>query len=102
MSSARRLKRPWPMSWPPTGVDAQATLAATIDGRTLAAIGDVAGANTALGFHLAPHAEKRLDHGGLVVVGSLSPGEQDSRNRYTLSHLHAKGGMGRVWLARDG
>ena len=26
----------------------------------------------------------------------------ESRERYTLTHLHAKGGMGRVWLARDG
>ncbi len=25
-----------------------------------------------------------------------------NRERYTLTHLHAKGGMGRVWLARDG
>ena len=36
------------------------------------------------------------------MLGTLSPGEADSRERYTLTHLHAKGGMGRVWLARDG
>ena len=35
-------------------------------------------------------------------MGVLSPGEHESRDRYTLTHLHAKGGMGRVWLARDG
>ena len=35
------------------------------------------------------------------MLGSLSPGEE-SRERYTLTHLHAKGGMGQVWLARDG
>ena len=40
--------------------------------------------------------------GGHVVLGSLSPGEHEARERYTLTHLHAKGGMGRVWLARDG
>ena len=46
---------------------------------------------------LAPQAQ-----GGHVVLGTLSPGETESRERYTLTHLHAKGGMGRVWLARDG
>ncbi len=28
-------------------------------------------------------------------------GEAESRERYSLTHLHAKGGMGQVWLARD-
>ena len=45
---------------------------------------------------LSPQAQS-----GHVVLGTLSPGEE-SRERYTLTHLHAKGGMGRVWLARDG
>jgi serine/threonine-protein kinase len=39
---------------------------------------------------------------GLVLLSlattALSPG---SRDRYTLSRLHATGGIGRVWLARD-
>ena len=35
-----------------------------------------------------------------MVLGTLSPADE-SRERYTLTHLHAKGGMGRVWLARD-
>ena len=35
------------------------------------------------------------------MLGTLSPTDE-SRERYTLTHLHAKGGMGRVWLARDG
>ena len=35
-------------------------------------------------------------------AGNPLPGEADNRERYTLTHLHAKGGMGRVWLARDG
>ncbi len=43
-----------------------------------------------------------MGQGGHVVLGSLSPGEAEARERYTLTHLHAKGGMGRVWLARDG
>ncbi|MGO9921023.1 MAG: protein kinase domain-containing protein [Isosphaeraceae bacterium] len=29
------------------------------------------------------------------------PGKAESRKRYSLTHLHAKGGMGQVWLARD-
>jgi eukaryotic-like serine/threonine-protein kinase len=29
------------------------------------------------------------------------PGEAESKARYSLTHLHAKGGMGQVWLARD-
>jgi eukaryotic-like serine/threonine-protein kinase len=80
------------------GGDAHATLAATMDGRSLAAIGDVTGSKNALEaeFKLSPQAQS-----GHVVLGTLSPGEE-SRERYTLTHLHAKGGMGRVWLARDG
>jgi serine/threonine protein kinase len=82
------------------GGDPQATLAATMDGRSLAAIGEMAGAG-GVGVIEANGASAPLQ-GGHVVLGTLSPGEADSRERYTLTHLHAKGGMGRVWLARDG
>ncbi len=80
------------------GGDPHATLMATIDGRSREAIREATGANRAL--------EAKLDlpqqpQGGHVVVGAISPGEHESRDRYTLTHLHAKGGMGRVWLARD-
>ena len=80
------------------GGDAQATLAATMDGRSLEAIRDVAGSKNAFEaeFKLSPQAQS-----GHVVLGTLSPREE-SRERYTLTHLHAKGGMGRVWLAHDG
>jgi eukaryotic-like serine/threonine-protein kinase len=80
------------------GGDPQATLAATMDARSLEAIRDAAGPNKALEaqFNLSPQAQN-----GHVVLGTLSPGDE-SRERYTLTHLHAKGGMGRVWLARDG
>jgi serine/threonine protein kinase len=84
------------------GGDPQATLAATIDGRTLAAFGDSAAAHKALGFQQGALGAREAGQGGLVVLGSLPNEPADSRTRYTLTHLHAKGGMGRVWLARDG
>jgi serine/threonine protein kinase len=79
------------------GGDPQATLSAMIDGRSLEALRNVTGPSKALEVkcNLSPHAQ-----GGHVVLGTLSPNEE-SRERYTLTHLHAKGGMGRVWLARD-
>ena len=80
------------------GGDPQATLAATMDGRSMAAIRNVAGANGALEAKLGLEEHPQ---GGHVVLGTLSPHEPDNRDRYTLTHLHAKGGMGRVWLARD-
>ncbi len=81
------------------GGDPHATLVATVDGRSLEAIGEVAGANGVLDVGLAGAAAGQRGH---VVLGQLSPGEHEPRERYTLTHLHAKGGMGRVWLARDG
>src|SRR6185312_8227690 len=88
------------------GGDAEATLAATLDGRSLEAIGEVAGAGGVIPAKLAaaptPAPAPPQSQGGHVVLGTLSPGEAEGRERYTLTHLHAKGGMGRVWLARDG
>lgn len=37
---------------------------------------------------------------GHVLVSTLVP-DDESRERYTLTRLHAKGGIGQVWLARD-
>jgi eukaryotic-like serine/threonine-protein kinase len=37
---------------------------------------------------------------GHVLLDKLAPADE-SRDRYALTHLHAKGGMGQVWLARD-
>ncbi len=82
------------------GGDPHATLVATIDGRSLEAMGEVAGSEGVLDMGAAPQAA--MGQGGHVVLGSLSPAEAEARERYTLTHLHAKGGMGRVWLARDG
>ena len=100
------------------GDDPGATLAATIDGRSLAALGGVISASAGDGPTLPPSLSGPMSalaiaslppdpgagpgQGGHVVLGRLSPGEVDARERYTLTHLHAKGGMGRVWLARDG
>jgi serine/threonine protein kinase len=80
------------------GGDPQATLAATMDGRSREAIRDATDADGMLEakLNLPPQAQS-----GHVVLGTLSPTDE-TRERYTLTHLHAKGGMGRVWLARDG
>ncbi len=79
------------------GNDPHATLAATIDGRSVEAIREAATSKASLEGKLdLPQVQE-----GHVLLGKLSPGEQESRERYTLTHLHAKGGMGRVWLARD-
>ena len=81
------------------GGDSHATLAATIDGRSLEVIRGVAaekGGSLEAKLSLPPQ-----EPGGHVMLEKLSPGDSESRERYTLTHLHAKGGMGRVWLARD-
>ena len=77
--------------------DPHATLAATIDGRSL----DVIREATSLKGLLDVKVDAPPVQGSHVVLGTLSAGEHESRERYTLTHLHAKGGMGRVWLARD-
>jgi len=84
------------------GGDPREALAATIDGRSLEVIRDAAAARGASELRLEPPEQKRPDARDLKVLSALSPGEHESRDRYTLTHLHAKGGMGRVWLARDG
>jgi eukaryotic-like serine/threonine-protein kinase len=80
------------------GGDPQATLAATLDGRSLEAIREVAISGGSLEAKLSLPSQA---NGGHVVLERLSAGETEIRDRYTLTHLHAKGGMGRVWLARD-
>lgn len=49
-------------------------------------------------------AEKTLranDAGGHVVVSAMDRAAEGREVRYQLTRLHATGGMGRVWLARD-
>jgi tetratricopeptide (TPR) repeat protein len=38
---------------------------------------------------------------GHRLVSALGHVEHETRGRYTMTHLHAKGGIGQVWLARD-
>lgn len=76
----------------------RASLEATIDGRSLDAIRGVSVPDGSLEAKLKLSAAVQAGH---VVIGKLSPGEAEPKERYTLTHLHAKGGMGRVWLARD-
>jgi eukaryotic-like serine/threonine-protein kinase len=64
------------------GGDPHVTLAAALDAPAREAIGKIA----------FPR--------GHVVMEKLSP-SAETRNRYTLTHLHARGGIGQVWLARD-
>jgi eukaryotic-like serine/threonine-protein kinase len=64
------------------GGDPHVTLAHTLDTTARAAIGKIA----------FPR--------GHIVMETLSPADA-TRDRYTLTHLHATGGMGQVWLARD-
>jgi eukaryotic-like serine/threonine-protein kinase len=81
------------------GGDPHATLAATLDGRSLAAIGDVASSRVPIDVQLESRGQQLQS--GHVRLGAIPVNEPENRDRYTLTHLHAKGGMGRVWLARD-
>jgi serine/threonine-protein kinase len=80
------------------GGDAAAALAATVDGRFLEAVRDlpaiVGGDEVDLGATLAQVSNYE-------VVGPASVSEDESSDRYTRTRLHAKGGMGQVWVARD-
>jgi serine/threonine protein kinase/tetratricopeptide (TPR) repeat protein len=80
------------------GGNAQATLIASMDGRALSVIQGAGGVKNVLEAKLnLPSPQDQRSH---VVLGTISSGDE-STERYTLTHLHAKGGMGRVWLARD-
>jgi serine/threonine protein kinase len=44
-------------------------------------------------------SEGSLSH---VLISTLGEPPEGDTTRYTLSHVHARGGIGQVWLARDG
>ncbi|MDR3622284.1 MAG: serine/threonine-protein kinase [Paludisphaera borealis] len=77
--------------------DVQATIAATIDGRSLDAL---RGAVPALDDGATEAFQAPAGHVLISTIGKHDD-EHDNRDRYTLTHLHAKGGMGQVWKARD-
>jgi eukaryotic-like serine/threonine-protein kinase len=85
------------------GGDPQATLMATIDGRSLDVIGKLGESSATLALE---GTLGRVPAGGhRLPPETPSPGEArsdaESRQRYTLTHVYAKGGIGRVWLADD-
>ena len=50
---------------------------------------------------LAPSITGFLRQRNAMLAGRLTEEETNIHERYTLSYLHATGGIGRVWLARD-
>jgi hypothetical protein len=75
--------------------DVRAGLAAATPGEVkeaLASLGDADIQHSLDGFGPAP--------GGTAIQTTAF--QPEGRGRYTLLNLHAKGGIGKVWLARDG
>ena len=80
------------------GGDAEAALAATMDGRFLETIRE---ASAAPGSEMAQMARALSPAAAHEILRSLRPPGEEASSRYTRTHLHAKGGMGQVWVARD-
>lgn len=81
------------------GGDAEAALAATMDGRFLEAVRQ---ASPPDGRERDQRAKTlRSVVANLQLLRSLGPAEDEASSRYTRTRLHAKGGMGQVWVARD-
>jgi tetratricopeptide (TPR) repeat protein len=76
-------------------------------GDVRASLGAVAGAEARDAIRMADAPEVRKSLSGLppaagyVLLETMAPPTELQRARYTLSRLHAQGGLGKVWLARD-
>lgn len=55
-------------------------------------------ASAASGLSSSRPTDSSLRH---VVVGSLPAGSPGTHSRYSATHLHAEGGLGRVWITYD-
>ena len=77
------------------------------EGNVRATLGAVAGADVRDAIRAVDHIDVRRTlndlppHAGHVLVETLVR-SNEQRSRYTLSRLYAEGGLGKVWLARDG
>jgi WD40 repeat protein/serine/threonine protein kinase len=76
------------------GGDAHATLGAVADAAIRDAIRDVNDSDISHSVSTLPPAA-----GHVLIEAVAKPAE--GRSRYTLTRLHAEGGIGRVWLAHD-
>ncbi len=81
----------------PTGNGQAATVAASYSGSIEAlAVGGTAGASS------ATVAFGDSSQGPLLIAPLEEMGSGEIRNRYARTQMHAKGGIGQVWIARDG
>jgi formylglycine-generating enzyme required for sulfatase activity/tRNA A-37 threonylcarbamoyl transferase component Bud32 len=77
-------------------------------GDVRATLGAVAGADARDAIRAVDHPEVRKSLSGLppaqghVLIETLAPPNRQEGSRYTLTRLHAEGGLGKVWVARDG
>src|SRR5262249_6306301 len=86
------------------GANAPATLAPVLSAEARQALAnlDDAAIQQSLAYRTPPPPERQTALDPSAGRLSSSPQQaQASRARYTLTHLHAQGGIGQVWLAHD-
>jgi formylglycine-generating enzyme required for sulfatase activity len=77
------------------GGDVRATLGAVADASARDAIRSLDDPDVRKSISSLPPAA------GYVLVETVMPPTEEKRSRYTMTRIHAEGGLGRVWLARD-